>query len=202
MNKSKKKKKSVSKQFWLWKVVHIRWHAHQDVNKAEKLRGSLKGRWRARRRKGLSDISHGYGSDPAAGAPTQSPPAVKDDWRWVWIHSAAVFEHLCHSLSALSTVRKHKRVCVCVGLQVNDSVLTLAKQQRPISALMLTSLRRSHHLIAWNTRTPRTPSTVSARPPLRTFTIFAIQLNHFHTFLSHCSWWSINSELPLHLSRL
>lgn len=83
-----------------------------------------------------------------------------------------LIQQLCLSTSVIPSVRFQQSantsvfVFAYVGLQVNDSVLTLAKQQCPISALMLTSLRCSHHLIAWNTRTPRTLSTVSQRDHL------------------------------------
>lgn len=94
--------------------------------------------------------------------------------------SSSVVLSLCFQQSANTSMF----VFAYARLQVNDLVLTLTKQ-RPISALMLTSLRWSHHRIWRSTRTLRTLSTVSQkdRPEEQTLTFFTIQLNHFHTFL-------------------
>lgn len=137
------------------------------IKMSTKLRGSVdpfKERWRAGSRKGLSDISHRYGSDPVAGAPRQSPPPVKDGCRWVWTHSAAVFELLCRFLGGLSTVCKYKRVCVCVREVAGERFgVDFAEAA---SYRMLTSLRCSHHREHENPQD--SINSVSDRPPLRT----------------------------------
>lgn len=140
---------------------------HMLTSTSTKLKGCigpLKERWRAGSRKGLSDISHR--SDPAAGAPMQSPPP----WRTTEGESELI-QQLCLSSPVVPSVCFQQSantsvfVFAYVRLQVNSSVLTLLKQRL---------YQHTDHLGVFSSsivehKNPQDSiNSVSERPPLRT----------------------------------
>lgn len=149
-------------------------HAGMYIKMSTELKGCVfretKRREQKRSERHLPQIRIWSGS---RGSHVDPPPTVKDGWRWVGTHSAAVFEVLCVCL----TVCKHKRVCVCVrevaGERFSVGFAKMVSRQRNWRLRHLDVL-----FIASIVEHKNPQDRVSERPPLRTkiFCLFVLRL--------------------------